>query len=95
VRRVGILGANGQVARNTTRVFLRDTDAKLTLYLRRASRLKNGDSTRVTIVDGDVLDAIATTRPHDHRTQRTPSALVTSNSYVSPLVKAMSQALPG
>ncbi len=29
-----ILGANGQLARNTTRVFLRDTDAKLTLYLR-------------------------------------------------------------
>jgi hypothetical protein len=37
-----ILGANGQLARNTTRVFLRDTDAKLTLYLRRASRLSNG-----------------------------------------------------
>jgi saccharopine dehydrogenase-like NADP-dependent oxidoreductase len=27
-----ILGANGQLARNTARVFLRDTDAKLTLY---------------------------------------------------------------
>jgi uncharacterized protein YbjT (DUF2867 family) len=50
-----ILGANGQLARNTTRVFLRDTDAKLTLYLRRASRLKNPDPTRVTIVEGDVL----------------------------------------
>jgi hypothetical protein len=33
-----ILGANGQLARHATRVFLRDTDAKLTLYLRRASR---------------------------------------------------------
>jgi uncharacterized protein YbjT (DUF2867 family) len=51
-----ILGANGQLARNTTRVFLRDTDAKLTLYLRSASRLTNPDPTRVTIVDGDVLD---------------------------------------
>jgi uncharacterized protein YbjT (DUF2867 family) len=38
-------------------VFLRDTDAKLTLYLRRASRLKNADPERVTIIDGDVLDA--------------------------------------
>ena len=38
-----ILGANGQLARHTTRVFLRDTDAKLTLYLRRASRLSNPD----------------------------------------------------
>jgi hypothetical protein len=36
-----ILGANGQLARNTTRTFLRDTDAKLKLYLRRASRLPN------------------------------------------------------
>jgi len=51
-----ILGANGQLARNTTRVFLRDTDAKLTLFLRRASRLSNPDATRVTIVEGDVLD---------------------------------------
>jgi uncharacterized protein YbjT (DUF2867 family) len=51
-----ILGANGQLARNTTRVFLRDTDAKLTLYLRRARRLSNPDPGRVTIVEGDVLD---------------------------------------
>lgn len=51
-----ILGANGQLARNTTRVFLRDTDAKLTLYLRRAGRLKNPDPARVRIVEGDVLD---------------------------------------
>ncbi len=51
-----VLGANGQLARNTTRVFLRDTDAKLTLYLRRAKRLSNPDPARVTIVEGDVLD---------------------------------------
>ena len=51
-----ILGANGQLARNSTRVFLRDTDAQLTLYLRRAKRLSNPDPARVTIVEGDVLD---------------------------------------
>jgi uncharacterized protein YbjT (DUF2867 family) len=51
-----ILGANGQVARNTTRVFLRDTDARLTLYLRRVSRLRNPDPERVSILEGDVLD---------------------------------------
>ncbi len=51
-----ILGANGQLAKNTTGVFLRDTDAKLTLYLRRASRLPNPDPARVAIVEGDVLD---------------------------------------
>ena len=54
--KVLILGANGQLARNTTRVFLRDTDAKLTLYLRRAIRLSNPDPARVTVVEGDVLN---------------------------------------
>ena len=54
--KVLVLGANGQLARNTTRVFLRDTDARLTLYLRRASRLTNPDPERVTIVEGDVVD---------------------------------------
>lgn len=60
--RVLILGANGQLARNTTRVLLRDTDAKLTLYLRRAKRLPNPAPARVTITEGDVLDpkALAT-----------------------------------
>jgi uncharacterized protein YbjT (DUF2867 family) len=51
-----VLGANGQLARNTTRVFLRDTDANLTLYLRSPSRLPNPDPKRATMVDGDVLD---------------------------------------
>jgi len=50
-----ILGANGSLARNTTRVFLRSTDARLTLYLRQANRLRNPDPERVTIVGGDVL----------------------------------------
>ena len=50
------LGANGQLARNTTRVFVRDSDAELTLYLRRSNRLPNPDPKRVTVVEGDVLD---------------------------------------
>ena len=54
--KVLILGANGQLARNTTRVFLENTDVALTLYLRRASRLNNPNPSRVTIVEGDVLD---------------------------------------
>ena len=54
--RVLILGANGQLARHTTRFFLRDTDAALTLYLRRAHRLGQTDPARVTRVEGDVLD---------------------------------------
>lgn len=52
-----VLGANGQLARNTTRVLLRSSDVNLTLYLRRARRLENPDPQRVTIVEGDVLDA--------------------------------------
>ncbi len=55
--KVLILGANGQLARNTTRVFLEKTDVALTLYLRRSSRLQNPDPSRVKIVEGDVLDA--------------------------------------
>lgn len=54
--KVLVLGANGQLARNTTRVLLEHPDVSLTLYLRRASRLKNPDPRRATIVDGDVLD---------------------------------------
>ena len=54
--KVLILGANGQLARNTTRLFLQTTAARLTLYLRRANRLRNPDPARVAIVEGDVLD---------------------------------------
>jgi uncharacterized protein YbjT (DUF2867 family) len=59
--RVLILGANGQLARHTTGVFLRTTQAALTLYLRRPSRLQNPDPKRVRIVEGDVLDTVALT----------------------------------
>ena len=54
--KVLILGANGQLARNTTRAFLDTTDVDLRLYLRRSSRLPNPDPSRASIVDGDVLD---------------------------------------
>jgi uncharacterized protein YbjT (DUF2867 family) len=51
-----ILGANGQLARNTTKFLLANTNANLTLYLRRASRLPNPAPARVTVVEGDVTD---------------------------------------
>lgn len=54
--KVLILGANGQLARNTTRLFLEGDDVHLTLYLRRANRLQNPAPSRVRIVEGDVLD---------------------------------------
>lgn len=53
-----ILGAHGQIARVATDMFLKRTDARLTLYLRDARRLKqSGDADRVRVVEGDVLDS--------------------------------------
>ena len=52
-----ILGAVGQIARVATDLFLKRTDARLTLYLRKARRLKSaGPADRVCVVEGDVLD---------------------------------------
>ncbi len=52
-----ILGANGQIACVATELFLKQTDAQLTLYLRNAKRLKlSGHQDRVRVVEGDVLD---------------------------------------
>ena len=53
-----VLGANGQLARNTL-PFLLGADVSVTLYLRRANRIKNPDPGRVTVVEGDVLDGSA------------------------------------
>ena len=52
-----ILGANGQLARNTTRVFLRDTDAEIDALLAACRPTDQSDPKRVTIVEGDVLAA--------------------------------------
>lgn len=51
-----ILGASGGIARIATDLFLQETDAFLTLYLRNSSRIKNYESTRVKIIEGDVQD---------------------------------------
>jgi uncharacterized protein YbjT (DUF2867 family) len=55
--KVLILGANGQIARLATAQLLTTTDAKLTLYLRQARRLRGVESRCVRVVEGDVLDA--------------------------------------
>lgn len=54
--KVLILGAGGQIARVATGLFLKTTDAKLTLYLRNARRLHQPKSEWVDVVEGDVLD---------------------------------------
>ncbi|PAD20890.1 NAD(P)H-binding protein [Terribacillus saccharophilus] len=52
-----ILGANGSIARAAIDLFLKETDALLTLYLRNPSKLQNFSSDRVRIIKGDVLDS--------------------------------------
>jgi uncharacterized protein YbjT (DUF2867 family) len=55
-----ILGANGSIAREATKLFLNETDAELTLYLRDPLRLGGTDPDRV--VQGDVLDVASLTQ---------------------------------
>ena len=55
--RILILGANGQLARHTLPYLLAHPDIQLTLYLRRAQRLANPDPSRVTMIEGDVMDS--------------------------------------
>jgi uncharacterized protein YbjT (DUF2867 family) len=52
-----ILGANGQIARVATQLFLSRTDTQLTLYLRNAKRLTSVDPERARVLEADVLDA--------------------------------------
>ncbi|MED1421214.1 SDR family oxidoreductase [Bacillus smithii] len=54
--KVLILGANGGIARLAIDLFLKETDAKLTLYLRNSRRLRNIHSDRVRVIEGDVMD---------------------------------------
>lgn len=51
-----ILGAYGQIARLVRERLLKETDAELTLYLRRADRLQDVEPARETVVAGDVND---------------------------------------
>ncbi|WP_364284576.1 NAD(P)H-binding protein [Peribacillus frigoritolerans] len=37
-------------------MFLKETDVQLTLYLRNSRRLRNIDSDRVRVIEGDVMD---------------------------------------
>lgn len=54
--KVLILGANGGIAGIATDLFLKETDAELTLYLRNASKLRSTDPDRTRVIEGDVMD---------------------------------------
>jgi uncharacterized protein YbjT (DUF2867 family) len=57
-----IIGAHGQIAQVATKTLLAKTDAHLTLYLRRATRLKGRwPEDRTRLVEGDAADATALT----------------------------------
>jgi uncharacterized protein YbjT (DUF2867 family) len=58
MRKILILGAGGSIARIATDLFLAQTDARLTLYLRHSRRITNHDPSRVRVVEGDVLDRV-------------------------------------
>jgi uncharacterized protein YbjT (DUF2867 family) len=51
-----IIGANGSLARVAIDMFLKETDAQLTLYLRNSRRRRNMDTNRVRVIEGDVMD---------------------------------------
>lgn len=59
MKKVLILGANGQIARIVEQRLLNEqTDVELTLFLRNASRLSTlADNNRVKLIDGDVENA--------------------------------------
>ncbi|MBH5329198.1 NAD(P)H-binding protein [Eikenella sp. S3360] len=63
-----ILGANGGLAQSVIPVLLNETDAKLTLFLRNATRLKHLAGSRVDIVEGDVMDLSALTAAMQDKT---------------------------
>ena len=46
-----ILGANGSIARVAIDLFQKETDAQLTLYLRKASRIKNINPGRARVIE--------------------------------------------
>lgn len=56
MKNVIILGASGNIAKHVIDILAKHEDIKLTLFLRKASRLRNNDTARCTIIEGDVLN---------------------------------------
>ncbi|MEK3736465.1 NAD(P)H-binding protein [Paenibacillus sp. FSL H7-0941] len=54
--KVLILGANGGIAGYAIDLFLKKTDAELTLFLRNAGNLRKLDPYRTRVIEGDVMD---------------------------------------
>lgn len=57
MKNVLVLGANGLIAKEAIKLFLEEANIKLTLFLRRANRLKSlENNSQICIVEGDVLN---------------------------------------
>lgn len=57
MKNVLVLGANGQIAKEAVKLFLEETNIKLTLILKQANRLKFlENNSQICIVEGDVLN---------------------------------------
>ena len=56
MKKVLILGANGQIAKHVIDFLLKEPDIQMTLFLRNSRRLKNFKSEKTRVVEGDVLD---------------------------------------
>ncbi|MDK8640769.1 SDR family oxidoreductase [Niallia taxi] len=56
MKKVLILGENGQIARLVSEMLLKEENVQVTHYLRNSRRLEISDSSREQIVEGNVLD---------------------------------------
>jgi uncharacterized protein YbjT (DUF2867 family) len=56
MKKVLILGANGQIAKHVIDFLLKEPDIQLTLFLRNSQRLNHLKSEKARITEGDVLD---------------------------------------
>lgn len=52
MKKIIILGANGQIARLVRQRLLNETDAQITLYLRNSARINDLNESRETIIEG-------------------------------------------
>jgi uncharacterized protein YbjT (DUF2867 family) len=52
-----ILGANGQIAQYAIKMLLEDKNVQLTLFLRKARKLKKEETVNAHVIEGDVLDS--------------------------------------
>jgi uncharacterized protein YbjT (DUF2867 family) len=58
MKNVIILGASGNIAKHVIDIFVKKDDINLTLFLRNKNRLHNKYSSKVHLIEGDVLNYI-------------------------------------